>query len=514
MICLRIFVTYSYRLTRRHSTAFLIASLIFGLTIILQLYALRHQDHSSTHHIIGDFDYKPGAFLKDLQPNENISYCQFNYGLPYAFNWGSLQVHPSPEGGIKGPFKVIYNAIRGTAYENVSKYDTVTYVTQATPEFIYHIVEIARYWDGPISLSVFVPDYDLDITMQIMDHLCHCYSSMAKVSLHLFYHKKFPPRLGRDPVYIPVFSTPSPNETVEEAMKRKMENYKKLTNETRAEYIQKSINNKMKRMMGSKVKRRTSAPYLSFKDCSGLDTFDLATFRRLINFIYPINVGRNSARNASRTNYFLVSDIEMVPSSGLAVKFTKMLRKLIGARKRDKGCIIPNTVFVVPVFEVQKGEHIPHDKETLVNMIAENRAMYFHQKICMHCQRFPGMQTWLRRPSPAGVQPMLIARREYPYHRWEPLYFGTNREPWYSESLTWEGLQDKMTQMLELCLQGYRMVILDGGFLCHAARTNTNRLFYHRARRSNAKHYADIIESFKLMYPDRGQCKINFGFKS
>lgn len=42
---------------------------------------------------------------------------------------------------------------------------------------------------------------------------------------------------------------------------------------------------------------------------------------------------------------------------------------------------------------------------------------------------------------------MLITRREYPYHRWEPLYFGTNKEPWYSEGLSWEGQQDKMTQV-------------------------------------------------------------------
>ncbi|OWR41868.1 hypothetical protein KGM_211212 [Danaus plexippus plexippus] len=44
--------------------------------------------------------------------------------------------------------------------------------------------------------------------------------------------------------------------------------------------------------------------------------------------------------------------------------------------------------------------------------------------------------------------PMLIARREYPYHRWEPLYFGTQNEPWYNEVLSWEGKQDKMAQTL------------------------------------------------------------------
>jgi len=45
-------------------------------------------------------------------------------------------------------------------------------------------------------------------------------------------------------------------------------------------------------------------------------------------------------------------------------------------------------------------------------------------------------------------QPLLVVRREFPYHRWEPIYIGTNEEPLYSEELTWEGQQDKMTQVL------------------------------------------------------------------
>lgn len=45
-------------------------------------------------------------------------------------------------------------------------------------------------------------------------------------------------------------------------------------------------------------------------------------------------------------------------------------------------------------------------------------------------------------------QPLLVVRREFPYHRWEPIYIGTNEEPLYSEELTWEGQQDKMTQVI------------------------------------------------------------------
>lgn len=367
MRCMRIFGAYSYRLTRRHSTALLVFSLIAALTLIFQLYAHKHLEHPYTHYSIGDFDYRPGLFLKGQQPNENVSYCQFNYGLPDAFNWSTFKLLPSPESGHSGPYRVIYNAIKGTAYENHSSYDAVTYATQATPEFIFHIIEIAKYWDGPISLAVYVPDYDLDITIQIMDHLCHCYAGMSKVSLHLFYPKRFPPKMGRMQLTTtppPMSSSTDTNITVAEILQRKKENYRNLNNQTRPGYIQRAIKKKIEKMMVHVAPKSLLAPHLLFDDCSGLDSYDLPTFRREKSMVYPINVGRNIARNASRTNYFIVSDIEMVPSDELAPRFLRMLMKLMGKKKRNEGCIVHKTVFVVPLFEVERGERIPRNKAT------------------------------------------------------------------------------------------------------------------------------------------------------
>ncbi|KAM3965983.1 beta-1,4-glucuronyltransferase 1 [Aphomia sociella] len=510
---IRIFGAISLRLSRRHSTLLFICAFLGTITLILELYVSRFHDEPDTRQRVGDFDYRPGSFLKDRQPNENVSYCDFNYGLPDTLKWGSFRIQPSPEAGISSPYSVIYDAIRGKTYANYTKYETLTYATQATPEFIYHITEIAKYWDGPISLSVFVPDYDIDITMQIMNQLCHCYSEMSKVSLHLFYPRKYPPKMRTKEQRMITTSTvitTTVNSTIEEILRAKLTKYKNLDNKTRADYIEWARRNKIEKMMVYQPKKRTFAPTLEFEDCSGLESFDITTFRRENNMIYPINVGRNVARNAARTNYFIVSDIEMVPSDGLAPKFLTMVRKLMGDKKRDDGCIFAKTVFVVPLFEVEKGEEMPRDKDTLIDMMAENRASYFHQKLCSHCQRFPGLQSWLTRSAPDGVEPMLIARREYPYHRWEPLYFGTHKDPWYSEMLSWEGRQDKMTQMLEMCLQEYRMVVLDGAFLSHAAVPKTT--YRHtRAERVNAQRYVRIIEALKQKYPDRPQCKLMWG---
>lgn len=368
--CLRIFRAYSFRLTRKHSTILLSAAFILTLTMILQLYASRHHDLPHPQRSVGDFDYRPGAFLKGRQPG-NVSYCMFNYGLPNSLNWGTFQVLPSPETGSRSQYGVIYNAIRGVAFANISKFDAVTYATQATPEFIYHIVEIAKYWDGPISLSVFVPSYDLDIAMQILNQLCHCYPMMSQVSVHLYYPLTIKPKirtLEEKRKYFTTLPPPTadgPNTTMDpqELMRLKLENNHNLNNKTRHEYIQNARKNKIKRLMMKIPDSGFVVPNLKFEDCSGLDS-GIMTFKKATAMLYPINVGRNVARNASTTNYFLLSDIEMVPSYGLAPKFLKMIRKLMGDEKRDSGCVFAKTVFVVPLFEVERGEKIPHDKET------------------------------------------------------------------------------------------------------------------------------------------------------
>ena len=53
-----------------------------------------------------------------------------------------------------------------------------------------------------------------------------------------------------------------------------------------------------------------------------------------------------------------------------------------------------------------------------------------------------------------------VGKRVYPHHHWEPIYIGTNEEPWYDERLTWEGRADKMDQRFKLCLFKYDFYIL------------------------------------------------------
>lgn len=55
-------------------------------------------------------------------------------------------------------------------------------------------------------------------------------------------------------------------------------------------------------------------------------------------------------------------------------------------------------VYVVPVFEVTEDEpDVPRTKIQLLDLYAKEKAVYFHRYVCLHCQRFPGLQRWLQR---------------------------------------------------------------------------------------------------------------------
>jgi hypothetical protein len=50
--------------------------------------------------------------------------------------------------------------------------------------------------------------------------------------------------------------------------------------------------------------------------------------------LYPVNVGRNIARDAALTHFILASDIELYPNPGLVHKFLEMIARNEGPLKR------------------------------------------------------------------------------------------------------------------------------------------------------------------------------------
>ncbi|XP_065158961.1 beta-1,4-glucuronyltransferase 1-like [Atheta coriaria] len=412
---------------------------------------------------------RPGAFLAERRLN-NESYCTFRYGLPTRFGYLPADLEGSPESNAKSSYRVLYNVLEaqqythsltgvgkdgkgGKTHEDVlNGTDQVTYATHVTPEFVDYISEIARSWDGLISVAAFVPDDDADFVTRRLMQACQCLPEMAKVSVHYVFPAAHPP------------------------------------------FIERSTHKE------------------EFTSCEVSDASETMTYRTTKHLPYPVNLGRNVARKAASTEYVLVSDVELMPSEHLANRFSQMMRRYANMKRLN----YPSRVFVTPVFEIEKYEEIPRTKSQLLKLIREEKALYFHRHICSHCQKFPGLENWLQLDSNTNeIKPLTVVKREYPFHRWEPIYIGTKDEPFYSEALSWEGKQDKMTQMLEMCLKGYRFVILDNAFLIHwpGVKRKSNELMKRNKWRypylmKNTRQYNNIINNLATKYKRNSKCKV------
>lgn len=128
--------------------------------------------------------------------------------------------------------------------------------------------------------------------------------------------------------------------------------------------------------------------------CDLPDSAKLSTFRLNKELMFPINICRNIARNYSQTKFVMVSDIQLIPSKELASKFITMIRSNNAMKPH-----YPSRVFVVPVFEIEVYDIIPKTKDELLMMVRNEKAVYFHRYICSHCQKFPGIKTWLESSS-------------------------------------------------------------------------------------------------------------------
>lgn len=217
---------------------------------------------SSNH----DDSKTPAGFVSKYKP-QNESYCSFKYNLPEEFVYDEHDLEYGPELGLDSFYRILYNVVEGK--QNLSALEPVTYATHATVEFVNYISEIARYWEGPVSVAVFVPDFDADIVTKQLLHMCHCLPDMSKVTVHYVF---------------PANDTP---------------------------FVQ-------------------SQPDIVFDPgyCVISDTSAVLSYRASKRLKYPVNVCRNVAKKAASTHFILVSDVELIPSEKLASKFMDMISRI------------------------------------------------------------------------------------------------------------------------------------------------------------------------------------------
>lgn len=88
-----------------------------------------------------------------------------------------------------------------------------------------------------------------------------------------------------------------------------------------------------------------------------------AVYKAQKKLLYPVNVGRNVARESATTHYVLPSDIELYPSPGVIDGFMDMVRRQDPPLRRPKPMVFP-----LPIFELASHMKLPADKRELVSL--------------------------------------------------------------------------------------------------------------------------------------------------
>nr|XP_045624935.1 beta-1,4-glucuronyltransferase 1-like isoform X2 [Procambarus clarkii] len=329
--------------------------------------------------------------------------------------------------------------------------ESITYTTHADYTFLDNLEPLTSRWQGPVSVAVYAPGDDFNATINTILYLRDCWAEGIKkyVTFHLFFH---------------VSHTPKKVPSSEELLKRKTD-------------------------CALEPPRWTN----------------ITTYRQQKKLLYPVNIARNTARQAVQTYFVFPSDVELYPSINFIPEFFKMLKQ------PDASNTTNQRVFVFSIFEVKENATAPETKSELQKMLKKGDAIPFHKNVCAKCHNVPMSKEWVAAPVKPGMSVFHVGKRKPPFHKWEPIYIGTNKEPLYDERLSWEGKSDKMTQMYILCVRDYEFHILDNAFLVHKPgikKVHKDPFREKIVAKQNSAISSKIFPEYKTIFGFRKSCVI------
>lgn len=171
--------------------------------------------------------------------------------------------------------------------------------------------------------------------------------------------------------------------------------------------------------------------------------------------------------------------------------------------------MFPCSVFVLPIFEVERDQEAPRNKTELVALFREGLAVWFHYVICPTCHTIPAARRWINDDN-EEMRIIATVKRQNRFDHWEPLYIGTNDEPFHDERLSWEGKSDKMTQAFVMCLLDYNFHVLSNAFLVHkpGIKSVKEAERFELEQASSELIRKTILPEIEAFYGKRRGCKI------
>ncbi|XP_035908995.1 beta-1,4-glucuronyltransferase 1 [Anopheles stephensi] len=357
--------------------------------------------------------------------------------------------------GQRGDFWVLRNYIRAE-HGDLRCHETITYTTHADYTFLDNLVPLLERWNAPVSLALHAPGTDFVPTINSIKYLRDCVpeSHLVRqfVTFHIYFSSKHIPKLV--PKHNQVLDTP--------------------------------------------YNCSLAIPYFNVSAAQ--------LYKTQKKLLYPVNVGRNIARDAAMTHFLLASDIELYPNPGLVHKFLEMIARNEPVLQRKNPRVFP-----LPIFEVDNNSPVPRDKAELQELLRTGKAIPFHKRVCSSCHGVPKSKEWIAANETDDLGVFHIGKRIGYFVHWEPIYIGTHADPHYDERLSWEGKSDKMTQGYALCVLDYDFHILDNGFLVHKPGIKVLKKDPKRAMlaaKTNQLIKKIIYPELQVMYGTRKGCAV------
>ncbi|KAB7502417.1 Beta-1,4-glucuronyltransferase 1 [Armadillidium nasatum] len=274
------------------------------------------------------------------------------------------------------------NSLNSSDYsKKTEEKNEITLVSQCSLSRLHLLPELAKRWEGPLSICVFLLPEEVETGIKILLLLRKCVPDL--------HHK------ATFSVVYPLGSSHQPT------LKLSFENVS-------CDEISKLF---------SKFNR---------------SNYDFGTIS------YPNNLLRNVARKAVKTDYMFIVDVDMIPSEHLRTRFLAYLKanKLSRERQGNLKNEQEKTVWVVPSYEIDVDAHIPDNKSNLLKLREMGKARPFYQELCWKCQKYTEYDAWERR------KPRMNEKETDPLQHlyevlwrdpWEPFYISKTNVPLYDE---------------------------------------------------------------------------------
>eukprot|EP00055_Hartaetosiga_balthica_P009441 m.37611 g.37611 ORF g.37611 m.37611 type:complete len:449 (-) comp6747_c0_seq3:323-1669(-) len=208
-------------------------------------------------------------------------------------------------------------------------------------------------------------------------------------------------------------------------------------------------------------------------------------------FPFPNNALRNIAVKAALTEYVMVLDVDIVPSSGLNQELLRAARLMVSNE-------IANTVFIIPTFEVVQENILPQSRTDVLRWIEVKKAQPFYKDLCWKCQKHTRFDVW------QGNHDSKLLYEVHWEDAFEPFY-GIHRNGFipYDERFKQYGF-NRISQVCETHVAGYRFKVLYNGFAMHQGFKVRGK--FHPTKEAEMKRNKALYQEFQkelvLKYPN------------